>query len=200
MSEPIWRSCYTCRDYSTHRREALVEPLADKAIRERRDIVEVVDEFMNAAHERHLDGTPLRPGGPTRITNPAIGRLVAMLSPALFAATPTSTVGGLDLAGVVAAHRPRTEATGFVHGCTCGWDVAHLTGTWTAHLADALATEVTRWLGDEGTRERVTAMTEGLDRAGTSTWRQHDRDVYSLAVEECTAALAALTDTQGGSR
>lgn len=94
MLEQIWHHCYTCRDYSTHRRDALVGPLSDKAIKEGRDVAEVVDEFMNAAHERHLDGTPLRPGGPARITDPAIGRLMAVLS--LGDLTPAPTANGDD--------------------------------------------------------------------------------------------------------
>lgn len=80
----VWRSCYSCRDYAEHRRDALAAPLADKAIREHRDVDEVVNEFMSAAHARHVYGTPLRPGGPTRITDPAISRFAAMLSPGLF--------------------------------------------------------------------------------------------------------------------
>lgn len=83
MSAP-WKSCYTCRDYAEHRRHVIVEPLTDKAIREGRDVVEVVDEFMAAAHERHLSGKTLREGGPTRVTDPALGRLAALLSPGLF--------------------------------------------------------------------------------------------------------------------
>lgn len=78
-----WQSCYTCRDYATHRRADLAEPLADKAIREGRDATEVVDEFMAGAHARHLDGTPLREGGPTRITDPVVSRLAALLAPGL---------------------------------------------------------------------------------------------------------------------
>lgn len=82
-----WRSCYTCLDYTEHRREVLAGPLADRAIREGRDAVDVVDEFMAAAHERHLSGTPLREGGPTRVTDPVLGRLAALLAPGLFGAT-----------------------------------------------------------------------------------------------------------------
>lgn len=73
----FWKSCYSCRDYAEHRREALAVPLADKARREGRDVVEVVDLFMAAAHRRHMAGEPLRPGGPTRATDPRIGRLLA---------------------------------------------------------------------------------------------------------------------------
>lgn len=79
MTAPIWQSCYTCRDYSTHRRTAIAQPLADKAIREGRHVVEVVNEFMAAAHERHMAGEPLRPGGPTRMTDPAVGRMAALI-------------------------------------------------------------------------------------------------------------------------
>lgn len=78
-----WQSCYTCRDYAAHRRADLAEPLADKAMREGRDTIAVVDEFMAGVHARHLTGVPLRDGGPTRITDPAIGRLAALLSPGL---------------------------------------------------------------------------------------------------------------------
>jgi hypothetical protein len=39
---------------------------------------------------------------------------------------------------------------------------------------------------------RLPALTEGTDRAGTKTWQPHDREVYSLAIEEAQAALAAL--------
>jgi hypothetical protein len=77
MAEAFWKFCYTCRDYAEHRREALAVPLADKARREGRDVIEVVDEFMLAAHDRHLTGEPLRPDGPTRVTNPDAGRLLA---------------------------------------------------------------------------------------------------------------------------
>ena len=68
-----WKSCYTCRDYATERREVIAQPLADKARLEGRDVIAVVDEFMDAAHVRHaVSGQPLREGGPTRITDPAI--------------------------------------------------------------------------------------------------------------------------------
>lgn len=87
----VWKSCYTCRDYTHHRREQLAEPLADKAIREGRDVIAVVDEFMLAAHERHMAGEPLRPDGPTRVTHPDFGRLAALLSPG-----PFSPAGGED--------------------------------------------------------------------------------------------------------
>lgn len=91
MAMDRWKSCYTCRDYAEHRRAVIAGPLAVKARREDRDVIEVVDEFMLEAHERHLDGTPLRPGGPTRVTDPAIGRLAALLAPGLFAtANPTT--------------------------------------------------------------------------------------------------------------
>ena len=80
----VWKSCYSCGDYATSQRERIAVPLADKARREGRDVIEVVDEFMLAAHERHIAGEPLRPGGPTRVTDPAIGRLAALLSPGLF--------------------------------------------------------------------------------------------------------------------
>ncbi len=80
----VWKSCYSCRDYAETRRHALAEPLAEKARREGRDVIEVVDEFMLAAHDRHMTGEPLRPDGPTRVTNPEFGRLAALLSPGLF--------------------------------------------------------------------------------------------------------------------
>lgn len=79
-----WKSCYSCRDYAEYRREVIAKPLAVKARREGRDVIEVVDEFMLAAHDRHLNGDPLRPGGPTRVTDPTLGRLAALLSPGLF--------------------------------------------------------------------------------------------------------------------
>lgn len=82
-SKQVWSSCYTCRDYSQHRREALSPALAEKAKREKRDVVEVVDEFMLAAHQRHLTGEPLRPDGPTRVTDPMIGRITALMAAAL---------------------------------------------------------------------------------------------------------------------
>lgn len=85
MSADVWKSCYSCRDYLTpEKRLVLADSLGDKAKREGRDVIEVVDEYMLAAHERHLGGQPLRPGGPTRVTDPAIGRLAALLSPGLF--------------------------------------------------------------------------------------------------------------------
>lgn len=81
----VWQSCYTCRDYARERRDAISAPLAGKARREGRDVVEVVDEFMDAAHHRHVaTREPLREGGPTRVIDPTIGRLAALLSPGLF--------------------------------------------------------------------------------------------------------------------
>ena len=76
----VWANCYSCRDYALHRREVIAGPLAAKARWQGRDTVEVVDEFMLAAHARHLAGQPLRPGGPTRVTDPDIGRFAAMIS------------------------------------------------------------------------------------------------------------------------
>jgi hypothetical protein len=90
VSGAVWHACYSCRDYALHRRETLAVPLADKARREGRDVIAVVDEFMLAAHDRHMAGEPLRPDGPTRVTNPAIGRLAALLSPGLFGPAPTT--------------------------------------------------------------------------------------------------------------
>lgn len=82
-----WTSCYSCRDYSKKRRGVIAIPLAKKAEQERRDAEGVVDEFMQAAHERHMAGNPLYPGGPTRVTDPELGRLAALLSPGLFSPT-----------------------------------------------------------------------------------------------------------------
>ena len=90
MSGPIWRRCYTCCDYLEHRRDALAPALADKARAEGREVIPVVDEFMLAAHARHLTGEPLRPDGPTRVTDPTFARLAALLSPGLFGATPAA--------------------------------------------------------------------------------------------------------------
>lgn len=84
----FWKSCYTCRDYALARREVIAVPLGDKARREGRDVIEVVDEFMAAAHRRHLNGEPLRPGGPTRIGDPALGRLAALFAPRLLEGEP----------------------------------------------------------------------------------------------------------------
>lgn len=72
-----WKGCYTCRDYATWRRRVLAQPLADKARREGRDVIEVTEEYMAGAHQRHIGGLPLRPGGPTRVTDPFAGRTVA---------------------------------------------------------------------------------------------------------------------------
>lgn len=74
----VWQSCYTCRDYARERREVIAVPLAEKARREGREVVAVVDDFMLAAHVRHVEsGEPLRAGGPTRVTDPVAGRLLA---------------------------------------------------------------------------------------------------------------------------
>jgi hypothetical protein len=74
-----WKHCYTCRDYAETQRTRIAQPLADKARAEERDVVEVVDEFMWAAHERHLDGESLRKDGPTRVTDPVAGQLAALM-------------------------------------------------------------------------------------------------------------------------
>ena len=47
------------------------------------------------------------------------------------------------------------------------------------HVAEAL----------EEAADALPALTEGTDRHGTATWRPHDRDVYSLAIEEAQAAI-----------
>lgn len=78
----VWQSCYSCRDYALKRRSVLAPHMGDKAIREGREATEVVDEFMEAAHERHMAGEPLYPGGPTRVTDPALGRLAALFAAA----------------------------------------------------------------------------------------------------------------------
>lgn len=78
MEPLVWKHCYTCLDYAQERRDVIAGPLGAKAHREGRNAFEVVDEFMLAAHERHVStGEPLRPGGPTRVTNPNAGRLMA---------------------------------------------------------------------------------------------------------------------------
>ena len=82
----VWKSCSSCGDYMQHRRGVIAQPLADKAQREGRAVIDVVDEFMRGAHARHMAGHPLRTDGPTRATDPAIGRLAALLSPGLFSA------------------------------------------------------------------------------------------------------------------
>ena len=81
MDHSAWKSCYTCHDYlaDVEKRLVLADRLGEKAKRERREPTAVVDEFMDAAHERHLAGEPLRPGGPTRVTDPWMGRLAALL-------------------------------------------------------------------------------------------------------------------------
>lgn len=80
MSTDAWKACYACRDYAEHRADVIVQPLADKAIRERRPVQEVVNEFMWAAHARHLEGEPLRPGGPTRVLGPTLMRAAVLMS------------------------------------------------------------------------------------------------------------------------
>lgn len=81
---PVWMYCFTCRDYALNRREVIAEPLADKAQRESREVVEVVDEFMIAAHRRHTStGEPLLPGGPTELMDPALRKLATMLTSGL---------------------------------------------------------------------------------------------------------------------
>lgn len=117
MSAEAWKSCYSCRDYAEHRRDALAEPLADKAIREGRPVVEVVDEFMMAAHDRHLAGTSLRPGGPTRVIDPALGRVAALLSPGLFG--PDQKPGPPGAINVV-VHQSKPEPPAPVHPCKLG--------------------------------------------------------------------------------
>lgn len=81
-----WKMCFKCRDYAHARKEILAPKLAAKAelASGERSIIEVIDEFMMAAHRRHVEsGEPLRPGGPTRVTDPAVGRLNAMLAAVL---------------------------------------------------------------------------------------------------------------------
>lgn len=72
--------CYTCLDYLDHRQDSLPRLLAEKARREGRPGAEVFAEFMFAAHLRHLEGAPLRPGGPTRLTDPYLGRVAAVMA------------------------------------------------------------------------------------------------------------------------
>lgn len=79
---PLWQACYTCRDYAKKRRDAIAGPLADKARKEGRDVIEVVDEYMLAAHARHTSTRePLYPGGPTSQLDPTLGRIAALMSP-----------------------------------------------------------------------------------------------------------------------
>lgn len=86
MSEQLlWQMCYTCRDYAEHRREAIAQPLADKAKREGRNVIEVVDEFMLNAHSRHMStGEPLRPDGPTSLVDPRLRRIAMLMASGLF--------------------------------------------------------------------------------------------------------------------
>lgn len=72
--------CYSCLDYLNHRQDSLPELIAIKANREGRPGREVFEEYMTGAHRRHLDGEPLRPGGPTRITDPYLGRMAALMA------------------------------------------------------------------------------------------------------------------------
>lgn len=72
--------CCTCADYLQHREDTLPLLIANSARRQGRDGVEVFEEFMTAAHQRHLDGEPLRPDGPTRVTDPYLGRLAALMA------------------------------------------------------------------------------------------------------------------------
>lgn len=87
---PVWRFCYTCQDYlsDVEKRLTLADRLGEKAKREGREVAAVVDEFMEAAHDRHLTGEPLRQGGPTRVTDPWMGRLAALLGSVLPPARP----------------------------------------------------------------------------------------------------------------
>lgn len=78
-----WQACYSCRDYAQQRQDQLAQPLTDKANREKRDVIDIVDEFMLKAHDRHMAGTPLYPGGPVTITDPMISRLAALLAPGM---------------------------------------------------------------------------------------------------------------------
>lgn len=63
-----WKSCFTCSDYADVRKEAIAIPLADKAEKEGRDVIEVVDEF----HVRRARTAPdLRATAAPRWTYPS---------------------------------------------------------------------------------------------------------------------------------
>lgn len=82
----IWRVCFTCQDYLDYRSKArdLSIAVAAKAKRDGLEVEEVIEEFMLAAHDRHMAGEPLREDGPTRMTDPYLGKMAALLSPGLF--------------------------------------------------------------------------------------------------------------------
>lgn len=93
LQNRVWRICHTCQDYLDHgtKRKVLSDELALKAFRDGLKAEDVVDEFMLAAHKRHMDGYPLREDGPTRMTDPYLGRMAALLSPGLFGPTEDDT-------------------------------------------------------------------------------------------------------------
>jgi hypothetical protein len=88
------------------------------------------------------------------------------------------------------------------HGAASLYDEqarAVLASDWLRDLLDIARREG----GAEALREAadcLPALTEGVDRAGTETWRAHDRDVYSLAIEESQAALRDRAARYGGAR
>ncbi len=93
------------------------------------------------------------------------------------------------------SHHGTTFATGFSPcRCSCGLDYAcPVFQSWNfcehyhrAHLAAALHSEVARWLGDEGVRDRVGQALVDYENAKDSL---EDTSIYGYV----TAALAALT-------
>jgi hypothetical protein len=72
--------CYTCADYMERRRETLLPQIVAAAERQGVAPRPLFVEFMGQAHQRHLEGEPLYVGGPTRVTDPLVGRFVALMA------------------------------------------------------------------------------------------------------------------------
>jgi hypothetical protein len=68
---------------------------------------------------------------------------------------------------------------------------SHERCTWHDRL-DALVADL-RGLVDE-----LPNLTEGPDRIGTAKWSEHDREVYSLAIEEAQQVVRAVLDKHAG--
>lgn len=85
-----------------------------------------------------------------------------------------------------------------------GWDYSDnharsLASTVVPAVERIVAAHVARATADAEARlaaaiERLTALTEGVDRVGTAKWDERDRNTYSLAIEEAQAALRAALD------
>jgi hypothetical protein len=61
MTDRLYRTCQTCREYGEARMSTLVPAMAARRAETGETSEQILDRYMNGVHERHMSGLPVLP-------------------------------------------------------------------------------------------------------------------------------------------